>query len=69
MKKIISFFSAMILSLTMSVCAFAETVTENTVMNPATGVTIDWVPIAICGGALAVAIVVFIIMSVKKKKK
>lgn len=68
MKKLTSFFSALILSLVMSVTAFAETIGAST-PNPETGVTIDWLPIALAGGALVVAIIVFVVMSIKKKNK
>ena len=69
MKKLTSFFSVMILSLVMSVSAFAETISSTSVVNPTTGVTLDWMPIALAGGALVVAIVVFVIMNMKKNKK
>ena len=59
----------MALSFAMSITCFAETVGESSGGNVPTGVTLNWVPIAICGGALGVAIVVFIVMNVLKKKK
>lgn len=68
MKKIISILSAMAFSFVMSISCCAETIGASS-GNPATGVTLNWVPIAICGGALVVAIVVFVIMSINKKKK
>ncbi len=67
MKKIISLLSAMAFSLIMSINCFAETIGDSS-GNPPTGVTLNWVPFAICGGALAVAIIVFIVMKLKKNK-
>ncbi len=68
MKKIISLLTVMAFSFVMSINCFAETIGDSS-GNPPTGVTLNWVPFAICGGALAVAIVAFIVMSLKKKKK
>ena len=67
MKKITSLLSAMAFSFIMSINCFAETIGDSS-GNPPTGVTLNWVPFAICGGALAVAIIVFIVMKLKKNK-
>ena len=68
MKKNFSILSFMALSFVMSIPFFAEPIGASS-GNPPTGVTINWMPIANCGGALAVAIIVFVVMNVMKKKK
>ncbi len=77
-KKLMSALSVTVAMLMMTVSAFAEEVIgasspvvgdSSGSTNVPTGVTIDWIPIAICGGVLAVAIIVFVVMSIMKKKK
>ncbi len=71
LKKAVSTLSAAVSMLLLTVCAFAETTVgaSSGDTNVPTGVTIDWLPIAICGGVLVVAIIVFVVMTVMKKKK
>ncbi len=68
MKKLLSFLSIMALSLVMSIPCFAETIGDSS-GNPPTGVSLNWVPFVICGAALAAAVVMFIVMNIKKNKK
>ena len=69
MKKLTSLLSAMALSLLLSVSTYAETITTKSGGNVATGVTIDPTPIIICGVALVVAIIAFVVLTILKKKK
>ena len=69
MKKLTSLLSAMALSLVMSISCYAETITTKSGGNVATGVTISPTPIIICGVALVVAIIAFVVLTILKKKK
>ena len=82
LKRIISAVSASAVMFLMSISCFAETtvgessgvigdstVIGDSALNVPTGVNLDWVPLAICGGVLVVAGIVYAVMTILKKKK
>ena len=67
-KDISAIITAAVMTVLFSIPCFAENVGDSS-GNVATGVQLNWLPIAICGGALVVAAVVFVITMIIKKKK
>ena len=67
-REIFAIIAAAAMAMLFSVPCFAETVGDSS-GNVPTGVQLDWLPLAICGGALLVAVVVFVITMIVKKKK
>ncbi len=69
MKKIIAIMTAAVMSIMLSLSCFADAVVGASSGNPTTGVNLDWLPIAICGGIVVVVGVISFIIAQKSKKK
>ncbi len=67
-KEISAIITAAVMTMLFSIPCFAESVGDSS-GNVPTGVQLNWLPIAICGGALVVAVIVFVITMIIKKKK
>ncbi len=69
MKKLISLITAAALCTALSLNCFAADVTVGASSgNPGTGVTLVWLPVAICA-VILVAVIIFSVIASKKKKK
>lgn len=67
-KELSVIITAIAMAMLISVPCFAETVGDSS-GNVPTGVQLDWLPLAICGGALLAAVIVLVVTMIMKKKK